>query len=176
MIYEFLYKDKPINLSISILTFIMFLIFLGFYRYFYHAARPQKQKPSTSATYRYDPELRKHVAVSTTITECPPEPPSKNIMAGIALSFLLSILFGIITLGSSAIYIYDHVTTPSENSKTTDLYKITKEKDYLTFTAKKPYNHLYRTKTMEITYANSGEYVIVTDHQAYKIPKESVSE
>ena len=56
------------------------------------------------------------------------------------------------------------------------LYKITKEKDYLTFTSKKPYNHLYRTKTMEITYANSGEYVIVTDHQAYRIPKESVSE
>ena len=68
------------------------------------------------------------------------------------------------------------VTTPNENTKTTDLYKITKENDYLTFSAKKPYNHLYKTKTMEITYANSGEYVIVTDHQAYKIPKESVSE
>lgn len=89
---------------------------------------------------------------------------------------LITIVVGMPFLVSSAIYIYDHVTTPSENTKTTDLYKITKEKNYLTFTAKKPYNHLYRTKTMEITYANSGEYVIVTDHQAYKIPKESVSE
>lgn len=89
---------------------------------------------------------------------------------------LVTIIFGVVSLGSSAIYVYDHVTTPSENTKTTDLYKITKEKDFLTFTAKKPYNHLYRTKTMEITYANSGEYVTVTDNQAYKIPKESVSE
>ena len=79
-------------------------------------------------------------------------------------------------LVSSAIYVYDKVTTPSENTKTTDLYKITKENDYLTFTSKKPYNHLYQTKTMEITYANSGEYVIVTDHQAYRVSKEFVSE
>ena len=89
---------------------------------------------------------------------------------------LITMLVGMSFLFSSAIYIYDHVTTPSENTRTTDLYKITKEKNYLTFTAKKPYNHLYRTKTMEITYANSGEYVIVTDNQAYRIPKESVSE
>lgn len=89
---------------------------------------------------------------------------------------LITMLVGMSFLFSSAIYIYDHVTTPSENTKTTDLYKITKEKNYLTFTSKKPYNHLYRTKTMEITYANSGEYVIVVNDQAYKIPKESVSE
>lgn len=89
---------------------------------------------------------------------------------------LVTIVFGVVSIGSSAIYIYDHVTTPSENTRTTDLYKITKENNYLTFTSKKPYNHLYRTKTMEITYANSGQYVIVTDHQAYRIPKESVSE
>lgn len=85
-------------------------------------------------------------------------------------------LVGMSFLFSSAIYIYDRVTTPNENTKTTDLYRITKEKDFLTFTAKKPYNHLYRTKTMEITYANSGEYVIVLNNQAYKIPKEFVSE
>lgn len=176
MIYEFLYKDKPIDLSIPIIPFIMFLIFLSLYVYFYHAAHPQKQEPSTSATYRYDPELRKHVSISTTTTEYSPEPPSRDIMAGIALSFLLSTLFGITTLGTSAIYVYDHVTTPSKNTKTTDLYRITKEKNYLTFTSKKPYNHLYRTKTMEITYTSNGDYVIVTDHQAYKIPKESVSE
>ena len=89
---------------------------------------------------------------------------------------LITMLVGMSFLFSSAIYVYDRVTTPNENTKTTDLYKITKENDYLTFVAKKPYNHLYRTKTMEITYANSGEYVIVTDNQAYKIPKESVSE
>lgn len=89
---------------------------------------------------------------------------------------LITMLVGMSFLFSSAIYIYDHVTTPSENTKTTDLYKITKEKDYLTFTSKKPYNHLYKTKTMEITYTNSGEYVIITNNQTYKIPKESVSE
>ena len=89
---------------------------------------------------------------------------------------LITMLVGMSFLFSSAIYIYDHVTTPIENTKTTDLYKITKEKDYLTFTSKKPYNHLYRTKTMEITYANSDKYVIVVNDQAYKIPKESVSE
>ena len=85
-------------------------------------------------------------------------------------------LVGMSFLFSSAIYVYDRVTTPNENTKTTDIYRITKENNYLTFTAKKPYNHLYKTKTMEITYANSGEYVIVTNHQAYRIPKESVSE
>ena len=89
---------------------------------------------------------------------------------------LVTIVFGVVSIGSSAIYVYDRVTTPNENTKTTDIYRITKEKDYLTFTSKKPYNHLYKTKTMEITYANSGEYVIVTDNQAYRIPKESVSE
>ena len=166
----------PVNVVLNVEQLINFLIFLGFYVYFYHTVHPQKQKPSTSTTYRYDPELRKHVAVSTTIANNPPEPPSRDILAGLALSFLLSTLFGIITLGTSAISIYDHVTTPSENTKTTDLYRITKEKNYLTFTAKKPYNHLYRTKTMEITYTSNGDYVIVTDHQAYRIPKESVSE
>lgn len=92
------------------------------------------------------------------------------------VGLLVTILCGASFLISSAIYIYDHVTTPSENTRTTDIYRITKENNYLTFTAKKPYNHLYKTKTMEITYANSGEYVIVTNHQAYRIPKESVSE
>ena len=92
------------------------------------------------------------------------------------VGILITMLVGALFLGSSAIYVYDLVTTPNENTKTTDLYRITKEKDYLTFVAKKPYNHLYRTKTMEITYANSGEYVIVTDNQTYKIPKEFVKE
>lgn len=85
-------------------------------------------------------------------------------------------IFVVTFFGSSAIYVYDKVTTPNKNTKTTDLYKITKENDYLTFTSKNPYNHLYETKTMEITYANSGEYVIITNNQTYKIPKESVKE
>lgn len=89
---------------------------------------------------------------------------------------LVTMVFGVVSIGSSAIYVYDRVITPNKNTKTTDLYRITKEKNYLTFTSKKPYNHLYRTKTMEITYASNGDYVIVTDHQAYRIPKESVSE
>lgn len=92
------------------------------------------------------------------------------------VGLLVTIVFGVVSIGSSAIYVYDKVTTPSKTSRTTDLYKITKENDYLTFVAKKPYNHLYKTKTMEITYTNSGEYVIVTENQAYRIPKESVSE
>ena len=89
---------------------------------------------------------------------------------------LVTIVFGVVSLGSSAIYVYDKVTTPNKNTKTTDIYRITKENNYLTFVAKKPYNHLYKTKTMEITYANSGEYVIITNHQTYKIPKKFVKE
>lgn len=173
MIYEFLYKDKPIDISIPIILFFMFLIFLGFYIYFYHTAHPQKQEPST---YRYDPELRKHVAISTTIDKCSPESPSRDIMTGLGLSFLLSILFGITTLCTSAISIYDYATTPNENTKTTDLYRITKEKNYLTFTIKKPHNHLYKTKTITITYEDSKDYIIVKNHQTYKIPKEVVKE
>lgn len=92
------------------------------------------------------------------------------------VGLLVTIIVSVSFFGSSAIYVYDKVTTPNETSKTTDIYRITKENNYLTFSAKKPYNHLYKTKTMEITYANSGEYVIVTDNQAYRIPKESVSE
>lgn len=100
----------------------------------------------------------------------------KDKVDSAVLGVFLTTLEGISFLISSAIHVYDKVTTPNKNTKTTDLYRITKENDYLTFVAKKPYNHLYRTKTMEITYANSGEYVIVTDNQAYRIPKESVSE
>ena len=88
----------------------------------------------------------------------------------------VSAAFCIIFSAIFAFELYDKVTTPSKNTKTTDIYRITKENNYLTFTAKKPYNHLYKTKTMGITYANSGEYVIIENHQTYKIPKESVKE
>lgn len=45
----------------------------------------------------------------------------------IAFAFLISFTFNL----------NDYLTTPSEYTKTTDLYQITKEKDFLTFTAKK---------------------------------------
>jgi len=142
MIYEFLYKDKPLGIALPIGLFIFTSALLAITLHGFYS------KNSTKAEQEF---------FST---------------AGIFVTLLVGASF----LFSSAISIYDHVTTPNKNTKTTDLYEITKEKDYLTFTAKKPYNHLYKTKTMAITYANSGEYVIVTDHQAYRIPKESVSE
>nr|DAV82100.1 MAG TPA: hypothetical protein [Caudoviricetes sp.] len=87
----------------------------------------------------------------------------------------LGLLFGALALTISVISLYDNVTSPSKNIKTTDIYRITKEKDYLTFTAKKSYIHLYKTKTVEITYSNSSEYVVIMNNQTYKIPKESIS-
>ena len=142
MIYEFLYKDKPLDVMLPIALFI-FTVALSIV-----TAYGLYSKKSTNAEKLFFSKV------------------GVIIMVAVGVSFLVS----------SAIYVYDRVTTPSETSKTTNLYKITKEKNYLTFTAKKPYNHLYRTKTMEITYANSGEYVIVTDNQTYRIPKEFVSE
>ena len=176
MIYEFLYESKPVNLFIPVIPFLMFLIFLGLFIYFYRISHPKKQEPSTSTTYKYDPELRKPVAISTSIAKYSPEPPSRDIMAGLALSFLLSILFGITTLGASVISIYDHFTTPNKNTKTTDIYRISKERNYLTFTLTKPYNHLYKTKTIEITYEDSKDYVIVKNEQTYKISKKDITE
>lgn len=146
MIYEFLYKTKPLSVAPPIILFIFAIIWsvtCGILCYM-HLKHVPKNK-----------EIRKYV---------------------IYKYILLSSLFNLAFLISSAIYVYDHVTTPNENTKTTDLYRITKEKDYLTFTAKKPYNHLYKTKTMKITYTNSGEYVIVTENQTYKISKASVKE
>lgn len=142
MIYEFLYKDKPLGIALPIVLFISTILLLAITLYGLYSKNSTKAEKEFFST------------------------------AGI----LITLLAGISFLFSSAIYVYDHVTTPSKNTKTTDLYRITKEKNYLTFTSKKPYNHLYRTKTMEITYTSNGDYVIVTDHQAYKIPKESVSE
>ena len=142
MIYEFLYKDKPLTIWLPLVLFIGTSSLLAITLYGFYSKNSTKAEKEFFST------------------------------AGI----LITLLAGISFLFSSAISIYDYVTTPSKNTKTTDLYRITKEKDYLTFTSKKPYHHLYRTKTMEITYTSNGDYVIVTDHQAYKIPKESVSE
>ena len=173
MIYEFLYSSKPVGLHLIAIAIFWIVVFLSFSVYYYRLSRPPKEKYRTLTTCQYDADLQKEVVISQTVSE--------NTINSYDRKFYIkrmtvSALFCIIFSAIFAFELYDKVTTPSENTKTTDLYRITKEKDYLTFVAKKPYNHLYKTKTMEITYANSGEYVIITNHQAYRIPKESVSE
>lgn len=173
MIYEFLYNGKPVDFYIIVITIFWMLVFFGFSLYYYYLRRPPKEKYRTSTTYQYDADLQKEIVISRTVSENTIDPYDKKFyMKRMTISALFCIIF-------SAIFefeLYDKVTTPKENTKTTDIYKITKEKDYLTFEAKKPYNHLYKTKTMEITYASNDDYVIVTDNQAYRIPKESVKE
>jgi hypothetical protein len=173
MIYEFLYESKPVGLHLIAIAIFWVVVFLSFSVYYYRLSRPPKEKYRTLTTCQYDADLQKEVVISQTVSE--------NTINSYDRKFYIkrmtvSALFCIIFSAIFAFELYDKITTPNKNTKTTDLYKITKEKNYLTFTSKKPYNHLYKTKTMEITYANSGEYVIVTDHQAYRIPKESVSE
>lgn len=173
MIYEFLYNSKPVNLYNITITIFWMLVFFSFSLYYYHLSRPPKEKYLTSTTCQYDADLQKEVVVSQTISE--------NTINSYDRKFYIkrmtvSAVFCTIFSAIFAFELYDKATAPNENTKTTDLYRITKEKDYLTFTAKKPYNHLYRTKTMEITYANSSEYVIVTNHQTYRIPKKFVKE
>lgn len=173
MIYEFLYSSKPVGLHLIAIAIFWVVVFLSFSVYYYRLSRPPKEKYRTLTTCQYDADLQKEVIISQTVSE--------NTINSYDRKFYIkrmtvSALFCIIFSAIFAFELYDKVTTPNENTKTTDLYRITKEKDYLTFEAKKPYNHLYKTKTMEITYANSGEYVIVTDHQKYRIPKESVNE
>lgn len=173
MIYEFLYNSKPVDTYIIAVAVFWMLIFLGFSVYYYCLSRPPKEKYRISKTVQYDSDSQKDVVVSHTVSENTIDPYDKKFYMN---RMVISALFCIIFSAIFAFELYDKVTTPSKNTKTTDLYRITKEKDYLTFTSKKPYNHLYQTKTMEITYTSNGDYVIVTNHQAYKIPKESVSE
>lgn len=169
MIYEFLYINNPTNILIMSVNIIATITFFGFFLFFYISSRPPK-KNSISKTYSYDAELRKHVAESETIMNS--QPRTKQDIAGIAISLLLTFLFSMV----SVILIYNYATAPSKNTKTTDIYHISKERNYLTFTLTKPYNQLYKTKTMEITYENPTEYVIVANQQTYKIPKEVVKE
>ena len=173
MIYEFLYETKPVGLHLIAIAIFWVLVFLSFSVYYYRLSRPPKEKYRTSITCQYDADLQKEVVVSQTVSENTIDPYNKKFYMN---RMVISSLFCIIFSAVFAFELYDKVTTPNKNTKTTDLYRITKEKDFLTFTAKKPYNHLYQTKTMEITYANSGEYVIVTNRQTYRIPKESVKE
>ena len=173
MIYEFLYNSKPVDTHILAIAVFWTLIFIGFTVYYYFLSRPPKEKYRISKTCQYDTDLQKEVVISQTVSKNDIDPYDKKFYMN---RMVISALFCIIFSAIFAFELYDKVTTPSENTKTTDLYRITKEKDYLTFEAKKPYNHLYKTKTMEITYANSGEYVIIANHQTYKIPKESVEE
>ena len=172
MIYKFLYETKPVDLHLIAIAIFRMLVFLGFSVYYYRLSRPPKEKYRTSTICQYDADLQKEVVISQTVSENSINRHDKKFyMNRMVISALFCIIFSTIF----AFELYDYVTTPNKNTKTTDLYRITKEKDYLTFTSKKPYNHLYRTKTMEITYTSNDEYVIVTNHQAYKIPKESVS-
>ena len=173
MIYEFLYSSKPADFYAIALTIFWALIFFSVFVYYYCLSRPPKEKYRTSTTCQYDVDLQKEVVISQTVSENAIDPHDKKFYMN---RMVISALFYIIFTTIFAFELYDKVTTPNENTKTTDIYKITKEKDYLTFTSKKPYNHLYKTKTMEITYTNSGEYVIVTNHKTYRIPKESVKE
>lgn len=173
MIYEFLYSSKPVGLHLIAIAIFWVLVFFSVFVYYYCLSRPPKEKYRTSTTCQYDVDLQKEVVISQTVSENAIDPHDKKFyMNRMVISALFCIIFSTIF----AFELYDKVTTPNENTKTTDIYKITKEKDYLTFTSKKPYNHLYKTKTMEITYTNSDEYVIIANHQTYKIPKESVSE
>lgn len=173
MIYEFLYETKPVSLHLIAIAIFWVLVFFSFSVYYYRLSRPPKEKYRTSTTYRYDVDLQKEVVISQTVSEKAINSYDKTFYIK---RMTISAIFCIIFSAIFAFELYDKVTTPNKNTKTTDIYRITKEKDFLTFTAKKPYNHLYQTKTMEITYANSGEYVIVTNHQTYRIPKESVKE
>lgn len=173
MIYEFLYETKPVGLHLIAIAIFWVLVFFSFSVYYYRLSRPPKEKYRTSTTYRYDVDLQKEVVISQTVSENAINSYDKTFYIK---RMTISAIFCIIFSAIFAFELYDKVTTPNKNTKTTDLYRITKEKNYLTFSAKKPYNHLYKTKTMEITYANSGEYIIITNHQTYKIPKESVKE
>lgn len=170
MIYEFLYINKPTNPLIMIINISAVIIFIGFFLFFYYSERPLKEKDRTFTTYTYDPNLHKHIAISTTTAM--PQPRSKDNITGITLSLLFIFLFSAV----SAIHVYDYTTAPNKNTKTTELYQITKENDYLTFTAKKPYHHLYNTKTIKITYEDSENYVIINNEQSYKITKKDITE
>lgn len=173
MIYEFLYESKPVDLHLIAIAIFWVLVFFSFSVYYYRLSRPLKEKYRSSTTCQYDADLQKKVVISQTVSENTINSYDKTFYIK---RMTISAIFCIIFSAIFAFELYDKITTPNENTKTTDLYRITKEKDFLTFTAKKPYNHLYQTKTMEITYANSDEYVIIANHQTYKIPKESVSE
>lgn len=144
MIYEFLYKNKPMSISTPIIMFIITILWGITYLILCLAHLKHVNKDAQVYT--------------------------------IIIYATLTIIFSLPFLASLTIYTYDKITTPSKNTKATELYQITKEKDYLTFTAKKPYNHLYKTKTIEIAYEDSKNYVIIKNEQTYKIPKEVVKE
>ena len=128
---------------------------------------------NTPKTLQYNANLQKEVVISQTISENTNNSYEKKFyMKRITISALFCIIFSTIF----AFELYDYTITPDKNTKTTDIYRVSKERNYLTFTAKKPYNHLYKTKTIEITYKDSKDYVIIKNEQTYKIPKEVVKE
>lgn len=172
MIYEFLYNSKPVNTYHITITVFWILIFLGFSVYNYCLSRPPKEKHRISKTLQYDANLQKEIVISQTISENTYNSHEKKFyMKRMTISALFCIIFSTIF----AFELYDYTITPDKNTKTTDIYRVSKERNYLTFTAKKPYNHLYKTKTIEITNTNTDEYIIITNEQIYKIPKKYVS-
>ena len=115
MIYEFLYKTKPTDISNIIIGFIVTLGFFGFFLFVYFSSRPIKPKTRTSSTYGYDPETHKHVVVSRSIVRTMPKSQRSNYeIFSLNLSFLLSLIF----LITSICMLYDHVTTPNQLSAT----------------------------------------------------------
>ena len=173
MIYEFLYNSKPVNLYNIIITIFWMLVFLSFSLYYYRLSRPPKEKYLTSTIYQYDADLQKEVVVSQTVSENTINSYDKTFYIK---RMTISAIFCIIFSAIFAFELYDKVTAPNENTKTTELYQITKEKDYLTFTAKKPYHHLYNSKTLKITYEDSENYVIIKNEQTYKIAKKDITQ
>lgn len=96
------------------------------------------------------------------------ENPKKTISA------IVAGVFGILTVLLIGTFVIDKITTPSPNTKTTDLYEIVKTNELLTFQSRRPYNHLYKTKTVEIDDSTKTHYIIFKDDQLYKIPKKDV--
>ena len=90
------------------------------------------------------------------------------------ISAIVAGVFSILTVLLIGTFIVDKITTPSPNTKTTELYEIIKTNELLTFQLKRPYNHLYKTKTVEIDDSTKTHYIVFKDDQLYKIPKKDV--
>ena len=95
---------------------------------------------------------------------------SEKIISAIVAGF-----FGIVTVLLIGTFIIDKVTTPSSNTKTTELYEIIKTNEFLTFQSKRPYNHLYKNLTVEIEDSTKTHYIVYKNEQLYKIPKKDVN-
>lgn len=91
------------------------------------------------------------------------------------ISAIVAGVFGILTVLLIGTFAVDKITTPSPNTKTTELYEIIKTNEFLTFQSKRPYNHLYKNLTVELEDSTKTHYIIFRDNQIYKIPKKDVT-